>query len=188
MGLMSWLFGGGVTAVATGVRTVAEVFRPNAENDAARESAEFSGALAQFGHEFRETRGGWFDGLVDGLNRVPRPALALGCLGLFAYAMADPVGFAVRMQGLALVPEPLWWLLGAVVSFYFGARELHYLRENGRAGVEPAEVEAALGRMRDLAALRPVEAPAQAPAPAPVTSAAPPVENAALAAWRAKAA
>jgi hypothetical protein len=26
------------------------------------------------------------------------------------------------------VPEPLWWLLGAIVSFYFGARELHYQR------------------------------------------------------------
>ena len=26
------------------------------------------------------------------------------------------------MQGIALVPEPLWWLLGAIVSFYFGAR------------------------------------------------------------------
>ena len=36
--------------------------------------------------------------------------------------MVDPVWFASRMQGLALVPEPLWWLLGAIVSFYFGAR------------------------------------------------------------------
>jgi len=26
------------------------------------------------------------------------------------------------MQGIALVPEPLWWLMGAIVSFYFGAR------------------------------------------------------------------
>ena len=31
--------------------------------------------------------------------------------------------------GLALVPEPLWWLLGAIVSFYFGAREAHYIRQ-----------------------------------------------------------
>ena len=36
--------------------------------------------------------------------------------------MIDPVWFAARMQGIALVPEPLWWLLGVVVSFYFGAR------------------------------------------------------------------
>jgi len=30
--------------------------------------------------------------------------------------------------GLNEVPEPLWWLLGAIVSFYFGAREMHYFR------------------------------------------------------------
>ena len=36
--------------------------------------------------------------------------------------MVDPIWFATRMQGVALVPEPLWWLLGAIVSFYFGAR------------------------------------------------------------------
>ena len=27
------------------------------------------------------------------------------------------------MQGIALVPEPLWWLLGVIVSFYYGARQ-----------------------------------------------------------------
>ena len=32
------------------------------------------------------------------------------------------------MQNLNLVPEPLWWLLGAIISFYFGAREAHYFR------------------------------------------------------------
>jgi hypothetical protein len=36
--------------------------------------------------------------------------------------MIDPIWFAERMQGIALVPEPLWWLLGVIVSFYFGAR------------------------------------------------------------------
>ena len=36
--------------------------------------------------------------------------------------MIDPIWFAARMQGIALVPEPLWWLLGVIVSFYFGAR------------------------------------------------------------------
>ena len=44
------------------------------------------------------------------------------------YAMTDPAGFSTRMQGLDTVPDPLWWLLGAIVSFYFGARELHYQR------------------------------------------------------------
>ena len=56
------------------------------------------------------------------MNRLPRPAMALGTLALFLSAMHDPAWFAARMQALALVPEPLWWLLGAIVSFDFGAR------------------------------------------------------------------
>jgi hypothetical protein len=36
--------------------------------------------------------------------------------------MADPAWFSERMRGVALVPDPLWWLMGAIVSFYFGAR------------------------------------------------------------------
>ncbi len=48
--------------------------------------------------------------------------MAFGTIGLCVAAMVDPVWFAARMQGIALVPEPLWWLLGAIVSFYFGAR------------------------------------------------------------------
>jgi hypothetical protein len=107
---------------------VAEVFVGNrAERDAA-EHAQFVAALGQFSEEFRNPNLTWFDQFVNGLNRLPRPMLAVGTLSLFVYAMVDPAGFAERMQGLAYVPEPLWWLLGAVVSFYFGARELHHYR------------------------------------------------------------
>ena len=47
----------------------------------------------------------------------------MGTLGLFITAMYDPLWFSERMQGISLVPEPMWWLLGAIVSFYFGARQ-----------------------------------------------------------------
>ena len=79
-------------------------------------------ALDQMAAEFRPEGRGLFDRLIDGLNRLPRPAMALGTLGLLVAAMVDPLWFGERMAGLALVPEPLWWLLGAIVSFYFGAR------------------------------------------------------------------
>ena len=46
--------------------------------------------------------------------------MAFGVLGLFIAAMVDPIWFADRMAGLSLVPEPSWWLLGAIVSFLFG--------------------------------------------------------------------
>ncbi|MEM0946558.1 MAG: holin family protein [Pseudomonadota bacterium] len=115
--LLTLVFGGGNV-----IRDTAEVFRENAEAGAGRAAAARAAALEQFGSEFRHARPGIFDMVMDGINRLPRPALALGTLALFVSAMVDPVWFAARMQGIALVPEPLWWLLGVVVSFYFGAR------------------------------------------------------------------
>lgn len=136
MGLISRVIGGpgAISVLGRTAREVSEVFLPNATR--AMELAHASGqaALSQHGAEFAQPSCSWFDRLVNGLNRLPRPMLALGTLGLFIYAMIQPEGFARRMQGLALVPEPLWWLLGAIVAFYFGARETHYLRHRSGAG------------------------------------------------------
>lgn len=115
--LLNTVFGGQRNVV----RDTVEVFRENAENAAIRDLDRLSSALDQHADEFRETRSS-FDTVIDGINRLPRPMLAFGTIGLFASAMTSPVWFAERMQGLALVPEALWWLMGAVVSFYFGAR------------------------------------------------------------------
>ena len=103
------------------IRETAEVFRENSEQAAVRAHDLQGAALAQFAAEFAGQKSG-FDRFMDGVNRLPRPMLALGTLGLMVAAMVDPLWFAARMQGVALVPEPLWWLLGIVVSFYFGAR------------------------------------------------------------------
>jgi hypothetical protein len=116
--LMTLVFGGGRNVL----KETTEIFRPNAEAQAMREAAQSSAALRQFAAEFTTPRKGLFDRIIDGLNRLPRPFLALGTLALFVSAMVDPIWFAARMAGIALVPEPLWWLMGAIVSFYFGAR------------------------------------------------------------------
>jgi hypothetical protein len=123
MGLIERIFGVIFGSGRNVVRETAEVFRENAEGAAVRSAAMRTDALAQYGAEFDQLERGWFDRLVDGMNRLPRPLLAFGTLGLFVSAMVDPIWFAQRMQGVALVPEPLWWLLGAIVSFYFGARQ-----------------------------------------------------------------
>ncbi len=167
--LFGLLFGGAREARALGqtVTSVAEVFRPNATRALELGHDAYKAAHASHTAEFQYGRGGWFDGLVNGLNRLPRPLLALGTLGLFCYAMADPDGFAVRMSALAHVPEPLWWLLGAVVAFYFGAREAHHLR--CMKGTLPA----------------PKPAPAPSADPAPGYGSAPSAaSNPALAEWQ----
>ncbi len=126
--------GAGATALGDAVTGVAEVFLPNATRQMEAAEAAYAAALAEHGEEFRQAGQGWFDRLVNGLNRMPRPMLALGTMGLFVYAMIDPEGFSRRMVGLDHIPEPLWWLLGAIVSFYFGAREAHYFRSRKSPG------------------------------------------------------
>jgi hypothetical protein len=122
MGLISdftgLLFGSNRNVLAE----TAEVFRENRENAGVRAANVQTEVLRQFAAEFAQPRKTWFDALIDGLNRLPRPMMALGTLALIGASMIDPIWFAARMQGLALVPEPLWWLMGAIVSFYFGAR------------------------------------------------------------------
>ncbi len=137
MGLISRIIGGpAATAALAGAATsVAEVFVPNATRRMELSHEAYVAALDEHGAEFKYARPGVFDSIVNGLNRLPRPMLALGTLGLFVFAMIDPVSFAERMVGLAYVPEPLWWLLGAIVSFYFGAREAHYFRSRSARGL-----------------------------------------------------
>ena len=119
---------GAVAALGDAAKGVAEVFVPSATKRMELSAQAQAAALAQFGDEFSNASTSWFDRFVNGLNRLPRPLLAFGTIGLFVYAMIDPPDFALRMVGLNAVPEPLWWLLGAVVAFYFGARETHYFR------------------------------------------------------------
>ena len=156
------LFGSAARTAAIGqtVSQVAEVFRPNATRALELGHDAYLAAHASHTAEFQNPRPGWFDRAVNALNRLPRPLLALGTLALFGYAMVDPAGFSQRMAALALVPEPMWWLLGAVVAFYFGAREAHHIRLSKPAQVAP---------------MPPPKADPQAASP----------QNAALADWRA---
>lgn len=175
--VLSMLFGSGRNVI----RETAEVFRENTEAAGQRDLSYRNAALNQFAAEFVIPRRGWFDRFMDGLNRVPRPALALGTLGLFISAMVNPVWFASRMAGIALVPEPLWWLLGAIVSFYFGARHQAKGQEFQQS---IADTLARVGGVtQNLRALEALQAGSNAVATPDPDSA--PAPNAALDSWRA---
>ncbi len=136
------------------ITTTAGAFIESAEAAGKREAEGKAQARRQFGEEFSHPRQGTFDRAIDGLNRLPRPMLAFGTIGLFIMAMVDPVWFAGRMQGIALVPEPLWWLMGAIVSFYFGARHQAKSQDFRRSVAETAaEAGAVDARVKALDAL-----------------------------------
>lgn len=132
MGMIGRMVGVGRTVTRAGksVGQVAEVFVGNkAERDAAQHE-RFVKTMEAYTTELEHVPTNLFDRIVNAMNRLPRPILTIGTIGLFVYSMVDPIGFSLRMEGLGLVPSPLWWLMGAIVSFYFGARELHYFRQN----------------------------------------------------------
>ena len=173
---LAMLFGNGRNVIAE----TAEVFRENAEAGAGREAQIKQATLAQFAAEFAHPRKGVFDRAIDGLNRLPRPLLAFGCIGLMISAMVNPIWFAARMQGIALVPEPLWWLMGAIVSFYFGARHQAKGQEFQRS---IADTMARAGEVTtNIRALEALDAGAGVVAEDTADPAAP---NPALDAWRA---
>ena len=63
-----------------------------------------------------------YDRVIDGLNRLPRPVMAVGTLALIGAALVAPEWFAGRMEALSAMPEAMWWIIGGVISLYFGAR------------------------------------------------------------------
>ena len=191
--LAQLLFGNGKNVI----KETAEVFMENTENGSIREAALRAAAMDQFAKEFAVARLGRFDRFMDGLNRVPRPLMAFGTIGLCVTAMVNPIWFAARMQGIALIPEPLWWLMGAIVSFYFGARYQVKGQDFQRSiAATVAQAPIVTANIRSLEALKAgadAAAPlrrqeAYVPGPAPSQNA-PEVpgfdaENSALAAWR----
>lgn len=187
MGLIERIFGLVFGSNGNVLRDTAEVFRENAEAGAQRGAAMQEQAMKQFGQEFAMKREGWFDRFMDGVNRLPRPALALGTLGLFVSAMVSPLWFSERMQGIALVPEPLWWLLGVIVSFYFGARHQVKAQEFQRSIARTmATVPTVVSNIEQLRKLR-ADGIKVADTGTDVRLAAmtlEPTDNAALSAWR----
>lgn len=180
--LFSGIFGNGRNVIVE----TAQVFRENAEGAATRDTAVKRQTLEQFAAEFAQPRRGWFDQLMDGLNRLPRPLLAFGTIGLFIIAMVDPVWFSSRMQGIALVPDPLWWLMGAIVSFYFGARHQAHSQDFQRSIAQTlARVPTVVENTRALEALR-ADSPQiadSAPSAAATEAAIAPHPNPALSDW-----
>lgn len=187
MGVIGKILGasGALREAGAAVGGVAEVFVGNAAEREAAAEARLANAVRQLEGEFATAGGRAFDRFVNALNRLPRPLMTMGTLGLFAYAMTEPVGFSRRMEGLALIPEPLWWLMGAIVSFYFGARELHHYRARPIAGTVLAAAGALTASDEDNGIADPRARQAAQPLlPQAAAQAVDPDHNAAVEDWR----
>lgn len=85
---------------------------------------------------------GAFDRFMDGINRIPRPLMAFGVIGLMAWCVFDPDAFRVSMSALEVVPTALWGIFAAIIGFYFGGRwaekSLNAKIASGAVGNKPA--------------------------------------------------
>lgn len=96
------------------------IFGDKAARD--KHDADLSGAVhSQFASEFGHSKN-WFDSLIDGLNRLPRPIFAFGTIYLFIMCWNNPVQFVAGAKNLELMPQEMWWILGTIVVFFFGGR------------------------------------------------------------------
>lgn len=119
MKLLKLLFGGGANVL----RDTVEVFRPDAEASASRAFDLDSATLAQLSSEFHQRQNRtWFDALVDGLNRLPRPVMVITVFGLLIWTAIDPIRMAEVFTAWAIIPVGLWTIIGVIVSFFFGGR------------------------------------------------------------------
>ena len=173
---MSWW--SALTGLFRPAKELIEVFRPNAELAAARGHEEIMAlseqdmaALQQFAAEFhaRERRT-WWDSLVDGLNRLPRPLITLGILAFFVLAPLEPVRFLEIAKVYQVMPDGFWALLSVVVAFYFGGRMQLKRQDMAVKGGALLVAREIIARRRTGSAL--AAAPAEAPAPSEAMGAA----------------
>ncbi len=108
----------------TGIPIVGEliktVFGSRLERDrfqADARSAVYQQFAAEFGHGKT-----WWDSLIDGLNRLPRPIMTFGVIYLFVWCARDPAAFVEYAIALQAMPKEGWFILGAVVTFWFAAK------------------------------------------------------------------
>jgi len=150
---ISKILGGGVAEAAKGFGSI---FSPNKEAKSVREHDNLKSSRDQYSSEFivRNNRT-WFDSFADGLNRLVRPTMAFGCIGLISMSFINPYLFLTAMQGLILVPSGLWAMMSAITVFYFGGR---YLEKRKSMQVDQDAIRASM----ELAALKEKLKPNQA--------------------------
>lgn len=95
----------------------------------------------------------WWDSLVDGICRLPRPIFAFMVVFVLLWAPIDPIGFSAAMTAYALVPMWMAAVMGQIVLLYMGGRML----QNGLGqlnGPTQKQVANVLENMKNIMALK----------------------------------
>ena len=86
--------------------------------------------IKQFAAEFMSPGSGFFDSMINGLNRLPRPFITFALIGLLVWVPLYPQEALIRLEVLTLMPPWIENLIYIVVSFWFGGRITHKFSES----------------------------------------------------------
>ena len=140
---------GGINAVGGLVKSI---FGDKAEKETNvhdEQIAAFDAVTAEAASQQRENRT-WWDSLVDGLNRLPRPLGFFAVLGLMVWAPIDPIQFSMVMKAYELVPEWLALIFGQVILLFFGGRMISGMSFKSKSAKETAEILGQIGQLKAL--------------------------------------
>ena len=125
MTLLRFLFGN-----AQSIKGVAEVFFGNKKERDAQSAANEHDEQIEIhrehaaGYSYAAPTRNWFDSLIDGINRLPRPIFAFLAIWLIVWACWSPAAFIVSMKALNQVPEWVSTFVTIVLIFFFGSRTI----------------------------------------------------------------
>lgn len=142
----------GVEVVGKTVVNVKGAWSGNKQEQDQQQSAQFMAGLQAYSKEFapRQNRTMW-DSLWDGLNRMPRPLIVVAVFSYFGLAYANPNEFQILNVALDTVPENMWYVMSAIVSFYFMSREFQKGRDTKMAlnDTEFQKVQERISKIRE---------------------------------------
>lgn len=149
------LITGGITGILNAGRSIYTAVAGDKGAEQAAIHGETMATMGQYASEFRKIENRtWFDAFVDGMNRLVRPTIAFGVIGLFAHAFADPISFTEAMTGVTIIPTEMWYVLGAIIGFYFGARELQKSRDKKSAVQRIEAVKQVVSAQKEIRSMR----------------------------------
>jgi hypothetical protein len=181
--ILSILFGGSRNLPVE----IIEALRPNAEAAAQRGYDLDAAVMSQFAAEFSQPRKGWFDQLVDGLNRLPRPLMTFGVFVILMLPVYDIVLATEVFTAWSIIPGPVWAVFGVIVTFFFGGRmqtqDIDFSRGMAGAAVALPQVLEQLQAVRAMTDRTPQVASTDTDAAATI-EVVQPSDNPAISAWR----
>ena len=135
MGLLNKLAGGLIKQVGgVAIEGVQTIQGDRVQQDKQASDLRMAG-LEQFGKEFEYAKDGWFDSLMNGINRIPRPFGFFAVIGYMIWVGIDPEAallFATNMSAL-----PVWFqiMISGVIGFFYSMRpiEKHFSRRFRKA-------------------------------------------------------